>query len=294
MYFGSVRFFKHLIVAVVLILIIGLSISTVTLSFSNSHYKDRLSAYEGETILAKSNSKLQELQESIAIDYQSLYPELYADLSKIYKNETNTVYLTFDDGPSQRTIEILDILKEKNVKATFFVIGKDGEMERAIMKRIVEDGHKIAIHTYSHVYNDIYSSVENYLADFDRIYNLVYDATGVKTDIFRFPGGSINKYNAIYNEEICAEMNRRGFTYYDWNASSGDADQRASAYSVYTNSVASSQGKERVILLMHDSSVKTFTVAALPGIIDYYKAMGYEFDKIENDVAPIAFNYRSN
>lgn len=291
MYFGSVRFFRHLIVATVLLLIFGLAISTICLSVLNKNYRGQISEMQSGTVLAQSNPKEEVNQNSLSIEYQKLYPDMYAKLAKATKTEPKTVYLTFDDGPSSRTSEVLDILKEKNVKATFFIIGKEGEKEKELLRRIADEGHTIGIHTYSHIYSDIYGSVENYLDDFHQTYQLIYDTTGEKPETFRFPGGSINKYSSLVYEEIIAEMMRRGFTYYDWNASSGDANSNATADSVYNNVVQSSKNKDRVILLMHDSVNKSYTVAALPSVIEYYKAKGYKFDCITNDVSPIAFNY---
>jgi len=291
MYFGSVRFFKHLIIAFIILLISGLAISTISLSVINKNYKDQISDMQSGIVLAQSNTLEENHQNSLSIEYQELYPNLYAKLAKETKTVPNTVYLTFDDGPSNRTAEILDILEMEDIKATFFIIGKEGNKEKDLMKRIVDEGHTIGIHTYSHVYTSIYESVESYLEDFNQTYQLIYDTTGVKPETFRFPGGSINKYSAQDYEEIIAEMTRRGFTYYDWNASSGDANSNATANSVYTNTVQSSEGKDRIILLMHDSISKSYTVAALPSIIEYYKAKGYQFDCITNEVSPIAFNY---
>lgn len=291
MYFGSVRFFKHLITAIIILLLLGLSISTICLTVMNNNYRDQIAEIQSDIVLAQSNPKEEEPQNSLSIAYQALYPDLYAKLAKSTKTVPNTVYLTFDDGPSDRTSEILDILKKENIKATFFIIGKEGEKETEIMRRIVAEGHTLGIHTYSHVYTSIYDSVESYLDDFNRTYELIYEATGLKTEIFRFPGGSINKYNALFYEEIIAEMTRRGFTYYDWNSSNGDADTRATAASVYNNTIRSSEKKERIILLMHDSAAKYYTVAALPGIIEYYKNRGMQFEALTNDVSPIAFSY---
>ncbi len=290
MYFGSVRFFKHIIVAVIILLIFGLAISTIFLSVINKDYQNQISDMQSVTVLAQSNPK-EEQQNSLSIEYQELYSDLYSGLAKETKTQPNTVYLTFDDGPSERTLEILDILKDENIKATFFIIGKEGKKKKDIMRRIVNEGHTIGIHTYSHVYGNIYESVETYLSDFNKTFELIYETTGVKPEIFRFPGGSINKYNSLIYEEIIAEMLRRGFTYYDWNASDGDANSSATTYSIYNNTVQSSENKDRVILLMHDSLSKTYTVAALPQIIEYYKARGMQFEAITNDVSPVTFNY---
>lgn len=244
-------------------------------------------------VLAHSNSVEEIRQNSLSIEYQELYPGMYAALAKETRTEPKTVYITFDDGPSSRTAEILDILKQEDVKATFFIIGKEGAKEKDLLKRIADEGHTIGIHTYTHVYDNIYVSVEAFLEDFYKTYQLIYDTTGIRPSVFRFPGGSINTYNVRYYEEIIAEMSRRGFTYYDWNASSGDAVAKATAKSVYDNTVQSSEGKDRIILLMHDSIGKYHTVTALPDVIDYYKAKGFRFDCITNDVTPVAFNYRN-
>ncbi|WP_227017412.1 polysaccharide deacetylase family protein [Sinanaerobacter chloroacetimidivorans] len=292
MYLGSVKFFKHFIVGIVLLLIIGLSFAAVYLAVMNKNYQKQISELHSETVLAQSTEKPDRSQESEALEYQELYPEMYADLSEKTTVSPHTIYLTFDDGPSDRTAEILDILKEKNVKATFFVIGKEGPKEKELMRRIVDEGHTIAIHTYSHKYEDIYESVESYLADFNKIYHLIYETTGVKPDMFRFPGGSLNIYNARLQMELSSELTRRGFTYYDWNSSSGDADIKTTKDSVYANTTKSAANKDRVIILMHDSVKKKDTVAALPDIIEYFKAKGYDFDKLTNDVKPVAFNYK--
>lgn len=299
MYFGSVQFFKHLIVTVVLLLIFGLTISTISLAVINKSYKEQISALqedlrENTTVLAQSNAVEENKGISLSIEYQKMYPDMYASLAGETKSVPKTVYLTFDDGPSSRTAEILDILKKEDVKATFFIIGKEGNRQKELLRRIADEGHTLGIHTYSHIYDSIYESVESFLEDFSKTYHLIYDTTGVKPDVFRFPGGSVNTYNAHYYEEIIAEMTRRGFTYYDWNASSGDAVPKATANTVLTNSIQSSAGKDRVILLMHDSLGKSYTVAALPGIIEYFKEQGYKFDRLTNDVTPIAFNYRTD
>lgn len=296
MYFGSVKFFKHVIVATILLLIIGLAACTIYLHKENIKSLERISTLESEIVAVQGT--VEELaadvfiQQSEAIEYQNLFPEMVCTLSDTYKKEDEkTVYLTFDDGPSARTIEILDILKEYDIKATFFIVGKNGEKGKHILKRIVEEGHTIAIHTYTHVYEKVYESVESYLTDFNKTYELIYEATGVKPEIFRFPGGSVNKYNATIHREITSELTRRGFTYYDWNASNGDAANNATKNSVLSNTINSAGNKDRVILLMHDSEQKYYTVNALKDVIEHFKGKGYQFDKITKDVKPIAFNY---
>lgn len=223
--------------------------------------------------------------------YQALYPELYAQRPKGTIKPDHVIYLTFDDGPSDRTIEILDTLKQYGIKATFFVTGKSDEHSKAILRRIVEEGHTIGIHTYTHVYTDIYSSVEAYLEDFNQIYQLIEETTGVKTQIFRFPGGSINSYNGQLYQELIAEMTRRGFVFYDWNISSGDAAGKHTKESVLASVVQNTVGKKRGIVLMHDSKPMVDTAAALPAMIEELKAQGFYFEALTNQVEPIAFPY---
>ena len=138
------------------------------------------------------------------------------------------MYLTFDDGPSARTLEILDILKEYNIKATFFILSDEKETSRDIVKRIYDEGHSIGVHSSSHAYEKIYKSVDHFLSDFEICLEYIKDITGEAPNIFRFPGGSVNSYNKDICKELTDEMTRRGFTYFDWNVSGEDATKNYS------------------------------------------------------------------
>lgn len=228
-------------------------------------------------------------------DYTKLYPELYVENKPAeFRQDEGTIYLTFDDGPSERTPEVLDILKTYGVKATFFVCGGTDEQSKEYMQRVVDEGHTIAIHSISHDYGKIYESVESYLADFYETYMCVYEATGVKPEIFRFPGGSINNYNRFTYMQIIAEMTRRGFVYYDWNVSGEDAVKGADWTSIYNNimNYIPSDGTGRAIVLLHDSKDKNHTVNVLSDVIEELTAMGYKFDKLDNSVKPTTFGYK--
>jgi peptidoglycan/xylan/chitin deacetylase (PgdA/CDA1 family) len=231
--------------------------------------------------------------ESLNLPYQKIYPSLYA--RKSMKSEVvaiKTIYLTFDDGPSSNTLEILDTLESYNVKATFFVIYNDDEASKNMYREIVRRGHTIAIHSASHKYSEIYKSVENYLADFDKIYNQIVQVTGVKPDLFRFPGGSINPYNVHIHQEIIAEMLRRGFTYHDWNVSAGDLASNATRGSVYASVVQNAKKHNKSIVLLHDRADKNATVLALEDIIVDLQASGYFFAKLDGSVMPFTFAYK--
>ena len=227
--------------------------------------------------------------------YMELYPELYADNPPTaFKEDSGTIYLTFDDGPSDRTSDILEILDRYDIKATFFVCGGNGEKEQELMRQVAEAGHTIGIHSISHDYEKIYASVESYLDDFYETYMSVYNATGVKPQIFRFPGGSINNYNRFTYMQIIAEMTRRGFVYYDWNVSGEDAVKGANWTSIYNNIMSGIQRNtaDRSIVLLHDSQSKENTVYVLEDVIDELLADGYKFDKLDNTVNPATFTYR--
>lgn len=225
--------------------------------------------------------------------YQELYPELYAqphDWNTV--NKAKVCYLTFDDGPSARTQEVLEILDRYGVKATFFVVGKDTEQSRQWMKQIVDGGHAIGVHSYTHAYRKIYASVEAYLDDFAQEYHLILEATGVAPQIFRFPGGSVNAYNGATYREIISEMVRRGFVYYDWNRQTGDAVKKTPSSAVLVkNALTRLEGTERIILLAHDSKRYTNMVRALPDIIEGYQAAGFSLKALTPEVRPIIFDY---
>ena len=227
-----------------------------------------------------------------SVDYTALYPDLYVQRPEIQVLPEKVAFLTFDDGPSARTAEVLDILKERNIKATFFVTGKTTEFAKSMMRRIVDEGHTIAVHTYTHEFRQIYSSVQAYLDDFNKIFNLIYNVTGVKPEIFRFPGGSKNGFNRNNYRDFINEMTRRGFDYFDWNVSSGDAVSRTPtpAQTCVSNVLNGAAGLRNCVVLMHDLQPKTTTVQALPDIINGLAAQGFTFDKLSHDIDPAPFS----
>ncbi len=184
------------------------------------------------------------------------------------------VYLTFDDGPSGNTGEILDILAEYDVKATFFVVGKEEERYQPLYKRIVEEGHTLAMHSYSHKYNEIYQSKESFVEDLTKLQEFLYDTTGVWCRYCRFPGGSSNTVSKVDMHELIAYLEEQDMSYYDWNVSSGDASSAyISADAIVRNSTAKLQNFKEAIILLHDASDKDTTVEALPRLIEKIQAM---------------------
>lgn len=192
-------------------------------------------------------------------------------------------YLSFDDGPSEETIKVLDILKEEGIHATFFLIGEEITPEREdIVRRIVEEGHTIGLHTYCHDYTKMYHSVDAFLEDYEKVYQRIYEVTGKKPVIFRFPGGSKNKYVSRIAKEVIKEMERRGFCYYDWNVSAEDSVGRPTAYSIRANIFKDVFRFEQPVILMHDSAINKVTISCLPDIIKEIRKAGYEFDTLDH------------
>lgn len=179
------------------------------------------------------------------------------------------VYLTFDDGPSIYTREIMDILEAYNVKGTFFVVGREDEKSLALYQEIVDRGHTLGMHSYSHKYSDIYSSTENFRADIQKLQDLLYETTGVKSLYYRFPGGSSNQVSKTDIQDLIACLEESGITHYDWNISSGDAVRRGlSAEQIVDNCLEKAGTYASSMILMHDAGSKATTVEALPTIIE--------------------------
>lgn len=198
-------------------------------------------------------------------------------------------YLTFDDGPSSNTIKILDTLKKYDIKATFFVNGRTDDKSKKIYKRIVEEGHTIGNHTYSHDYSYIYSGKAAFMKDFNKLQNYIKDLTGVKMTVLRFPGGSNNTVSYKYGgkglmKQLTADMKNKGYVYFDWNVDSTDASVAKQSKSNIVRSVLNGcKGKKEAVILMHDSAPKTTSAEALPEIIEGLKKQGFQFDRISTD-----------
>ena len=211
------------------------------------------------------------------------------------KEEENTqtyqkkVYLTFDDGPSRNTDRILDILKEYDVKATFFVVGKMDEASVRAYQRIVAEGHTLAMHSYSHKYNEIYESKENFIADLSALQEYLYQVTGIWPRFYRFPGGSSNTVSRVDMQELIAYVNEIGLTYFDWNIASGDAvSGQLSAENIVANCVSKIDSMDEGIILMHDATEKNTTVEALPKIITQIRDRGDAvFLPITDETVPV-------
>ena len=198
------------------------------------------------------------------------------------------VYLTFDDGPSANTGKILDILDEYGVKGNFFVVGTENENLRRMYKRIVDEGHVLCMHSYTHKYNEIYSSVDAFTEDLDKITALIEDVTGKEPAGYRFPGGSSNSVSKIPMKEFIKVLDERGITYYDWNIVSGDAtNPMLPKEKIIENSLSDLCEFEEAMILFHDLSNKTSTVEALPEIIEAIQEKGIPIVPIDDETIVI-------
>lgn len=194
-----------------------------------------------------------------------------------------TVYLTFDDGPSIYTKEILDTLDKYGVKATFFVVnGKQNHL----MKEIVNRGHQIGLHTYTHRYDILYKSEQAYYDDLNKINEVVKNETGVETKLIRFPGGSSNAISKKYSKglmtKLTASVVENGYYYYDWNCTNGDAEGAKTVTDQLRYCSKFPRSANEIVVLMHDN--KKLTAQSLPYIIEYYKACGMEFGILTPEV----------
>lgn len=224
--------------------------------------------------------------------------ETYAERTvNVVENNKGTIYLTFDDGPTQdMTPKILDILKEKNVQATFFIINYGPEKEEIIEREIAE-GHTIGIHGYSHTYSEVYNSVEDCINNFTSLQEKLKQLTGVDSKIIRFPGGSSNTISKKYCEGIMSvvtqKMTENGYKYFDWNISSEDAGGARNKEDVYNNVVSGLLKNRANVVLMHDFSGNTKTLDALSDIIDYGLANGYTFKCITESTPVVTHNVQN-
>lgn len=205
----------------------------------------------------------------------------------VMDDDRKVVYLTFDDGPSARTKDVLDILDHYGCKATFFVVGHNDEYFPMIAEAY-KRGHTIGMHTYSHNYEQIYASDEAYFDDLERIAAIVKEQIGYVPAFIRFPGGSSNTISVRYNEGIMSrlvdEVRARGYQYFDWNNSFGDgADHTAEEIVSYACELVD---MPKIILLCHDSATKQTTLEALPQIIEHYQSLGYTFEAIGRTTNP--------
>lgn len=292
-----------------IILSIGLLSGTGWLVTKNKGQNETLKKVQEELSTIKASKENLEVQvQELAVKNEQLtkqIDELNIEIQELEKKGINVsdfiiseedkkvAYLTFDDGPSANTIKILDFLKANNIKATFFVLEKQGYDD--IYKRIVDEGHGIAIHSSTHDYSEIYQNVDSFMSDVESLSDHIKDITGVETKILRFPGGSNNSISHRYGgndimTKIIPAVEGAGYVYYDWNVDSQDAAKGLQDTQVIVNSVLSqAKYNDNAVILMHDAAAKTTTVEALPAIVEGLREQGFVFDALTTESQPVKF-----
>lgn len=233
-------------------------------------------------------SNQEERDQLLDISYQEKIAEGIAEGIDLFFHP-KTMYLTFDDGPSEECTDmVLNILRERNVKATFFLIGEYVEKYPEVAKRIAAEGHTIGIHCCRHDYGVLYESVDSYLEDFQKAYDVIEETTGVKAKLFRFPGGSVNAYNKAVCKDIIKEMTGRGFIYFDWNASLEDAAGAKDTEEILANAKATAMGRKKVVMLAHDRVYDT--ALCLDRLLSQFPE--YKLEVLSPEVEPVRFTLK--
>jgi len=240
-----------------------------------------------EQMRIEAEQKAQEEEKMrIAMEAQKREEELRRQKEE-EENATGVIFLTFDDGPtSDSTPQILDILKKRDIKATFFILHYD-EHREPLIKREKEEGHTIALHGYSHTYSEVYPSADACLENFRKIKEQVYQTTGTESKIIRFPGGSSNVISKKYCEGVMTELTKRvideGYRYFDWNVDSDDAGHAKTSEKVYQNVTTGIKPGRNNVVLMHDFAGNHKTIDALDSIISWGLEQGYVFRRITEE-----------
>ncbi|RKD21031.1 hypothetical protein BEP19_15230 [Ammoniphilus oxalaticus] len=254
------------------------------------------------TIVPDTSVQLKEDQVIITRPLLELSIHVVPYVPPVVKPVGKIAYLTFDDGPSPLTSQVLDILMENDVKATFFLVGNQITGHEAVVKRMYDEGHSIGGHSYSHDYGHIYRNSTVFFEDLDKGYDAIARVIGVRPTIFRFPGGSNNLVSKraqdrnLYRsdqwimKDLVKQAKQRGEDYFDWNVSNGDAS--GSSYTVRSavnKVIEGASGKQEIVILSHDSAPKVNTVKALPEIIEYLRQEDYSFHTLDQQVEGFKF-----
>lgn len=263
--------------------------SDITIAVNSEYHDDGVKAYDarGETVVTMEGSVNTAVEGEYTIKYIAM--DESGNVAEIERKvrvivPSGRVYLTFDDGPGPYTADLLETLAKYGVKATFFVTGAGDD---DLIRREYDEGHAVGLHTLSHNYSYIYSDVANFWADLSAVQERVKNLTGSTSFLMRFPGGSSNLISKRYDgggkimSQLVNEVSERGFVYFDWNVSSGDAESATSPDAVYGNVVNALKYGGDSIVLQHD--IKDFSVAAVEGIIQYGLEKGFVFDKLSTD-----------
>lgn len=273
---------KVLIVGLLLLSIICIIFTFINISKAIKSY-NVYKGYEAQIISLKQEevAKQEELERQRQAKLPKLTDEGKKNIENIYHSDKKQAFLTFDDGPSSVTPRILDTLKQENVKATFFVLGSNVKKNPELVKRMYDEGHFIGNHGYSHVYSSIYSSPQAVLDEYNACNEEVRKAIGeseYNSHLFRFPGGIVGGPYAELKKQANDLLLQNDIVHVDWNALNGDAETNNLSVDFELQRLnETTQNKNSIVILMHDSPLKSVTADALPQIIATLRSQGYEF-----------------
>lgn len=277
---------KSIVIMFVILIIIILLIMTINIQSNIQSSEDSASIAIMQSQLEeekqlKEQERIRKEEEERRAKLPVLTEVGKQNMENIYHSEIKRVFLTFDDGPSNNTHQILDTLKNENVKATFFMLGRNVEIFPETTKRVYNEGHYIANHGYTHEYSSIYSSPQAVLDEYVRCNNAVKNALGepeYNSHLFRFPGGLPGGKYASIKQEAKQLLTDNNILSIDWNSLTGDAETSHPEQEKLMQKLKdTSDGKNSLVILMHDAEAKKVTADMLPDIITYLREQGYEF-----------------
>lgn len=275
---------KMIIIIIIAVLVIALFVVAGIFFAKNkkSNKQASVNIVEENVAETKTEQKNEIKTKHVAkVNFNPTYTEVGRQLMEnIYKSDEKIIYLTFDDGPSKSVSPlILDLLKQENIKATFFVLGSRAKLNPDILKREYYEGHYIANHGYSHIYGNIYATPESVLNEYNLTKEVIANILEIDYDghLFRFPGGFPGGRFAPIKNEARILLNDNNIAYIDWNALSSDAAGAKTKEALIENTKKTVGEKNVAVILMHDAGDKILTYEALPEIILYLKEKGYVF-----------------
>ena len=290
----KVNILKKIIPVLIIFFLLFTSFVVNRISLKNTavqsivHDSDYLGTLQNEVFIAEEKRKQEEaLLKAQQNRFRNLSSEELEMINHIYAHkEEKKVFLTFDDGPTSNiTPQILDILKRYNVKATFFVLGKQVERNPDLIKREFNEGHSIESHTYSHSYKTVYQSKDSFFDEFNRTeaaLQRTLNRSDFKTLVVRMPGGSVGGQYSAIKKEIGVELTNKGIASLDWNVLTKDAEGASQYDEIINNIVTGTGNKHCAVVLMHDADTKQITADTLPKVIEYYRDNGFKFETIED------------
>ena len=284
-----VRRIKRFIIFLILILLLAPSCFCVWMYFKVDALQDRVdSLMMIETVKASSPVSGSAVVTDDAASGSSVSGEAVTEEKP---GKGKKVYLTFDDSPGPNTEKILDILKKNDVKATFFVTGRTDDFSKQMYKRIVDEGHTLGMHSYSHVYDEIYASEKAFTQDFEKLYEYLHEVTGEYSKFYRFPGGSSVQDTAVPMKKLIDVLEKKEITYLDWNVMSPDIkDANVSKKQLVRELRDEVQKYDTSVVVFYDTQTQPMTIKALPSVIKALKKDEYEILPVDENTAPIRHN----